>query len=43
VYDDFSLTASFTLETFTVTAHTSTTWVYQNTPKTTSTTPPSTT
>jgi hypothetical protein len=35
VYDNFTLTASFTQETFTVTAATSTTWVYQNTPSVT--------
>jgi hypothetical protein len=35
VYDDFTLTASFTQETLTVTVETSTTWVYQNTPSTT--------
>jgi uncharacterized repeat protein (TIGR02543 family) len=32
VYDSFTLTANFRQETFSVTALTSTTWVYQNTP-----------
>jgi hypothetical protein len=35
VYDDFTLTANFTQATLAVTAATSTTWVYQNTPLTT--------